>query len=174
MGRRRAIGALIGLGLAGAGCGDGSESGGGEAGQGPRAEVAVQTRTGGERGLILERTDDGWKILNLSEGSHVARQDRRAINSLNAAALAFGGYRTANGGSFAGARARDLQRHNSAAPLNAEVTSTRDTFTVAVTSRSGNVFRIRGFMTRRGLIGIGGRTCRVPGVGDCPADGTWD
>jgi hypothetical protein len=65
---------------------------------GSRAEVAVQTRTDGERGLILERTDEGWKIFNLSEGSQVARQDRRAIDDLNAAALAFGGYRAANGG----------------------------------------------------------------------------
>ena len=238
MGRRRAIGALVGLGLAVGACGDESETGSSEAGQGPRAvaetfiaavtrddpslacrqfvprsaevwfsghcrphtppmlpdtekdfrngvvravrvrgpraEVAVQTRTDGERGLILQRTDEGWKIFNLSEGSNVARQDRRAITGLNAAALAFGGYRAANGGSFAGARPRDLRRHNSAAPLNAEVTSTRNTFTVAITSRSGNVFRIRGFITRRGLIGTEGRTCRVAGVGDCPPDGTWD
>ena len=136
------------------------------------ARVVLQNDTAGERGLILRRTNDGWKIFNTSVGSRPARQDKVAIRNVNATAIALGGYSTDNGNSFAGASARNLRRYSMTVPLDAKVTSTRTTFELEIGSESGNVFRIRG-NAGRGGIGLAGRTCEVAGVGRCSPAGRW-
>jgi hypothetical protein len=136
------------------------------------AEVAVRTRESGVNGLILKSTIDGWKVFNLSEGSDVARRDKRAIRALTGVSIAFIGYLDDHGNSFAGAGASDLRRYADAAPRGAKVSSTRDSVTISVPSASGNVFRMRQVL-RGGQIAVVRRDCRVPGVGKCPADGGW-
>jgi hypothetical protein len=136
------------------------------------AEVAVKTRESGVTGLILRNTINGWKIFNLSEGSEVARQDKRAISALTALSIAIIGYLEDHGNSFAGAGARDLRKYYDAVPRGATVTSTRDSVTISVPSQSGNVFRLRQVL-RGGLVDVVSQDCRVAGVGKCPADAEW-
>lgn len=140
--------------------------------KGDRAEVATQSRAGGGGGLILKRTESGWKIFNTSEGSTAARQDQVAVRQVLAASLAYGSYAAAHGNSFDGANPRDLRKYSKSVPLHAKLTSTEDTFAIEVRSQSGNVFRQREESRRNGIETVD-QTCRDPGVGKCPSDGSW-
>jgi len=78
-------------------------------------------------------------------------------------------YATDNGGAYTGATPAGLVAiEETLGDATLAVTPTADTYSVAVTSDTGNVFTIS-----RTALGATTLTCTTTGEAGCPADGTW-
>jgi type IV pilus assembly protein PilA len=98
-------------------------------------------------------------------------RDADAKSAVRTAQTAMETYATDNGGSYVGADAADLrgiEETLSAANLAPAPVVAADSYTVSVTSDTGNVFNIA-----RNAAGGTSLTCTTTGNAGCPTDGTW-